>query len=345
MQSKNSAKPIKRGRGRPRKNQIQTNNKSNKSNIGTGTGTGTGTDGGIVLTTTNQKEVDDEIILHLPLSLKDIKKDISLKKSNDQENIQDTNIFTINDIHSDSNGSCEINDAYIYDLKEKIKEQEKSIKNLLKELDEYKSLVSGNEDYGENDLNQVNGTNNKKVTKMDIKLIDCKTGNPVIVEKTDIACWWCSYNFDNPPCFLPENYVNNTFYVFGCFCTFNCAITYNLNINDSSVWNRYSLLKKLYSLIYKTECNISLAPPREVFDKFGGILKYENYRKTCNKNMKEYRFIMPPMTSIIPLIEEGCTDNTKVNISLADINRRTSLRRTKPLPNTKNALFETFGIK
>ena len=331
MQSKNSAKPVKRGRGRPRKNQTQINNKSISSKK---ISNGTVTEGGTSIT--NQKDENDEIILHLPLSLKDISvKNLNVDQKNDNH---DTNIFTINDIHSDSNGdsNSEINDAYIFDLKEKIKEQEKSIKNLSKELDEYKLLVTDN---------AITGTNNKKVTKMDINLINCKTGNPVIVEKTNIACWWCSYNFDNPPCFLPENYANNTFCVFGCFCTFNCAIAYNLNINDSSVWNRYSLLKKLYTLIYKEECNISLAPPREVFEKFGGILKYDDYRKTCNKSMKEYRFIMPPMTSIIPLIEEGCSDRTKVNISLADINKRTSLRRTKPLPNTKNTLLETFGIK
>ena len=318
------SKLAKRGRGRPRKNQalnITTKPLSSKKD------------------NSSQKDGNnDEIILHLPLSLKDISNPTI--KNNDMlpENIQDQNIFTINDIHSDSSGNSnyEVNDAFIYDLKEKIKEQEKSIKHLSKELEQYKSMVSDS---------TVTGTNHKKVTKMNINLIDSKTGSPVIVEKTNIACWWCSYNFDNPPCFLPENYNNNIFYVFGCFCTFNCAIAYNLNINDSSVWNRYSLLKKLYYTIYKEECTIAIAPPREVFEKFGGVLKYEDYRKNCNKYIKEYRFIMPPMTSIVPLIEEGNNDHSKVNISLADINRRSSLKRTKPLPNNRNTLFETFGIK
>lgn len=335
-----SNQPSKRGRGRPRKSQsVKIEQKP--------------------VTVKKQEKIvlkdggnnDDEIILHLPISLKDISKD-----NNNSNNVfedpkkgiiipkqQDTNIFTINDIQSDSSGNssnCEVNDVYVYDLKQKIKEQEKSIKQLTKELEECKSLVSEN---------VIDGTNNRKVSKMNINLIDTTSGKQIIVDKTDIACWWCSYNFDSPPCFLPDNYINNTFHVFGCFCTFNCAAAYNLNINDASVWNRYSLLKKLYSIMCKkdddTDTVISTAPPREVFDKFGGTLKYADYRKTCTKNIKEYRFIMPPMTSIVPLIEEGQSDKTKVSISLADINKKTSLRRTKPLPNTKNTLFETFGIK
>ncbi|ARF09394.1 hypothetical protein Indivirus_1_17 [Indivirus ILV1] len=317
-------KSSKRGRGRPRKNQIITiQNKSATSKE----------------TSNKKEETHDEIILHLPISLKDIK-DIpnNEKKESISDNTQNQNIFTINDIQSESssNSSYEVNDAYVFDLKEKIKEQEKCINQLSKELDEYKSMINDS---------LVSGTNNKKVTKMDINLINSKTGIPIIVEKTNIACWWCSYNFDNPPCFLPENYTNNTFYVFGCFCTFNCACSYNLNINDSSVWNRYSLLKKLYGIIYKEECNILMAPPREVFEKFGGVLKYEDFRKNCNKYIKDYRFIMPPMTSIVPLIEEGYIDTSKISLSLADINKRTSIKRTKPLPNTKNNLFETFGVK
>jgi hypothetical protein len=51
------------------------------------------------------------------------------------------------------------------------------------------------------------------------------------------------------------------------------------------------------------------------------------------------------MTSIVPLIEEGNSDNTKVNISLADLNKKNILKRSKPLPNTKNTLFKTLGIK
>lgn len=322
-------KDSKRGRGRPRKNQSAT--VQNK----------------VIKKESTIESQNDDIILHLPISLKDINlennqdnQDSQDENSQGSQDNQNKNIFTINDINesSDSNNKSnyESNDIYVYDLKEKIKEQEKTINQLTIKLNEYKSAMT----------DSTSGINSKKVTKMNINLIDTKSGNPIVTEKTNIACWHCTHNFDNPPCFLPENYVNNTFYVMGCFCTFNCAISYNLNLNDSAVWNRYSLLKKLYYLIFKEECNINIAPPREAFEKFGGPLKYEDYRKGCNKVLKDYRFIMPPMTSIVPLIEEGVSHygDSKIGISLADI-KRTSIKRTKPLPSNKNTLFETFGIK
>lgn len=320
----------KRGRGRPRKNQVMSDIDKIKK------------DKQINSIKKYAKEIidndhDDEIILHLPITYKDIttiKNNNTLfdKKTDSSSNKQDTNIFTINDINSEPNSDSENND-----LKKKIFEQTQIIKNLEKELSNYKNLLTDN---------SAQGVNNRKVTKMNMELIDTKTGAPIICEKTDIVCWWCTYNFDTVPCFLPEKFIDNKFYVFGCFCTFNCAAAYNLNLNDSYIWNRYSLLKKLYYLIFKINDDIHIAPPREIFKKFGGPLSYEDFKKNCAKCLKEYRFIMPPMTSIIPLIEESYSDNTKVNISLADLNKKNSiLKRTKPLPNSKNTLFETLGIK
>jgi hypothetical protein len=180
---------------------------------------------------------------------------------------------------------------------------------------------------------------------MTLDFVHSQDGQTIIEEKTDIACWWCTYNFDTIPCFVPEKFYNNKYHVFGCFCSYNCAASYCLGMTDSFTWNRYGLLKKLYNTVYGNTESITIAPPREAFRKFGGTLSYEDYRKNCVRGSKEYRFIMPPMTSIVPLIEEGNTDVTKVNISLAEINKKTMLRRTKPLPSVRNNLFETLGIK
>ena len=345
----NHQQMTKRGRGRPRKNQVMVDIDKNKKNKI------------VQITKPTQKNIinkepDEEIILHLPISLKDLN---TLKQTNgtatanatstsvfehktttsSNNNNLNPNIFTINDINSDSdtdNSNYENNNIIISDLKQKIKNQEKLISGLQKEVSEYKSLFSEN---------ITNGINSRKVSKMNLNLIETNTGKSLVAEQTNIACWWCTHNFDTMPCFIPEKIINETYYVFGCFCSYNCAASYNLKMEDSYVWNRYSLLKKLYSLIYKTDNDISLAPPREVFSKFGGLLSYEEYKKNNKKCMKEYRFIMPPMTSIVPLIEEGCVDSTKVNVSLADLNKKNILRRNKPLPGVKNTLFETLGIK
>ena len=173
---------------------------------------------------------------------------------------------------------------------------------------------------------------------MNINLMSSSTGNLIVMEKTDIACWWCTHNFDTMPCFIPEKLLDNTYHVFGCFCSFNCAAAYNLQMENSYMWDRYSLLKKLCNTIQGNNNEITIAPQREVFTKFGGVLTYEEFRKNCRTCIKEYRFIMPPMTSIVPLIEEGYTDSTKVNVSLAELNKRGALRRKNPLPNVKNTL-------
>jgi len=51
---------------------------------------------------------------------------------------------------------------------------------------------------------------------------------------------------------------------------------------------------------------------------------------------------MPPMASIIPLVEETNIDSTRVSITMNDIKRNTKLKRTKPLPGVKENIFAKF---
>ncbi|ARF11219.1 hypothetical protein Klosneuvirus_1_76 [Klosneuvirus KNV1] len=322
-------KQFKRGRGRPRKNQIINYGDSGKNKQK------------VKIISSNDEE---PIILQLPISLKEfhtLKNNTIFEKESktNDETPEQANIFTINDIDNDSNSGSslyESDNLFVYELKKKIKDQEGTIKSLEKELNNYKDIL--------NDSN--NGLNNRKVSKMNINFINSNNGQQIIVEKTNIACWYCSYNFDTIPCFIPEKFYNDKYYVFGCFCTYNCAASYNLKMDDSAMWYRYSLLKKLYNTLYNNNNEISLAPPREAFDKFGGPLKYEDYLKNSIKCLKEFRFIMPPMTSIVPLVEEhNGLDSSKVNISLADLNKKKNVVRSKPLPNMKNTLLETLVFK
>ena len=217
-----------------------------------------------------------------------------------------------------------------------IKQQEEKIKNLENEVKEYKSLLD----------EKINtGFIEKRVSKMNINFIDNKSGEQKILDCVDICCWWCTYEFDTLPCFIPEKYDDGKYYVFGCFCSFNCAASYNINTNDYKIWERYSLLKKLYNKIHNTNEDISLAPDRETLKKFGGPLTIDEFRKNNNICEKEYRFIMPPMVSIIPLIEETFKDNVKfrkIKSFWSDDNL--VLKRNKPLPNTKSNLIDTLGI-
>lgn len=340
----------KRRRGRPRKNQImqqiikKKRGRKPKDNSST--------------TKTSVSVLEDEIVLHLPITMDDVLKygkvvgdnlsETSTTKSTSNDTNNKTklsaspqNIFTLTDISygSSSSSNNSPNDSENYDesyknLLEKIKSQEKLIKELHDEITNYKNITN-------------NGLIERKAIKLNTDFIDMRTGKQVFLDKTDIACWWCTYIFDTMPCVLPEKFTDNTYYVFGCFCSYNCAMAYNLDMDDYKVWDRIALIKTLYNSLYEKDIDIiPPAPPRECLQKFGGYMTMEDFRKCSLKNDKEYRLIMPPMKSIVPSIEENCKNNNFINKIKGTSNSLDNLvlRRTKPLPNSKNMLFETMGL-
>ncbi len=344
----------KRKRGRPRKNQTVSVHTEKKGTALT------------QKTTAKEKsknkkvshENNEEIILHLPINMGDIEEICMSKKEvnnnietntvidettekadgnkNSSSSIQDTNIFTIADMSYDSTSSDSTDDEHIIDLKNKIREQEELIDKLEAKLKECNNII--NEQL-------YAGVLDKKVVEMDIKFVNIKDGKQIVSDKTDVACWWCTYNFDTMPCYIPEKYNDGKYYVFGCFCSFNCAAAFNSDIDDYKVSERYSLIKKLYNTIYDTNEDIHIADDKRVLQKFGGPVSIKNYRKNIKYLNKEYRVIMPPMISMVPLVEQNYKDN--YNTSGARFQNSTDnlvLKRSKPLPNTRNTLMDTMGI-
>jgi len=315
----------KRGRGRPRKNQMNGIDIEKKKNK---------------LSNDVDKKEEEPIILHMPNITKDDLCCPDIFSKHDSDYVSQENAFTIDDVESTSSSEESIGDINtIKELKSVVKYQNKEIESLKKELEEYKKLSeqTSNVEYYK--------MNERKIYKIDLKLIHVEDGRKIVVEKTNIPCWWCTYNFDNFPCFLPVKYYEDEYHVFGCFCSVRCVITYNMNMTDYNVWDRHGLILKMYKeLIDSNSCIASTpAPPREAFEKFGGKETYEGYRNTVGGYIKEYRLILPPMTSITPIIEETYKDTFKVGIKLSDIKKK-SMARTKPLPNNKNKLITNLAI-
>lgn len=332
-------------RGRPRKTLPFEKNKLNLNSV--------------------TKEVEEEIVLHLPITKLDIQKylndvsdtdyventeniDTNIFSKNKDNKHQDTdvtdveaNIFTITDITCGNSSSDDSNyfNEKMDGLVNRLKEQELLINSLKSQLDDSHKKLK---------LRDDSGVIEKRITKMNINFISVVDGKQILAEKTDIACWWCTYNFNTVPCFLPEKFVDDTYCVFGCFCSYNCAAAYNVfELDDYSVSNRYSLLKRLYNTVYKCNDEISfLVEKRNIFQKFGGTLSYEKYRENCITNSKDYRFVMPPMKAIIPFIEEESKDfhviKHKVNTASSD--DELVLKRTKVLPNARNNVIESMGL-
>jgi hypothetical protein len=195
-----------------------------------------------------------------------------------------------------------------------------------------------------------------KVYPIDLKLFDL-SNNILIPVKTNICCWWCTYNFDNLPTYLPEKYSNNTFYVSGCFCSFNCAGAYNLNLSDNKIWERYSLLKQLYYFINKekilsiNDIEINISGPKELLEKFGGPMKIDEYRKNSKILGREYHKLIPPFLPNNYGFEEVTNSKTNKNINLNSIlnsnckNDNIIIKRNKPLNNIASKLIETYVVE
>ena len=143
--------------------------------------------------------------------------------------------------------------------------------------------------------------------------------NNISNKKSD--CFWCTYDFNSPPCYIPEKKIKKTIYVYGCFCSPECAAAYlfNQQLDTSTRWERYSLLNGLYTTIYNYKKNIKLAPnPHYLLEKFYGNLTIEEYRKTFSQN-KLLMLLDKPLTQVIPEIYE---DNNEFNKKIVDNNTK-----------------------
>ena len=165
------------------------------------------------------------------------------------------------------------------------------------------------------------------------------------------ACFWCTYEFDNPAVHIPKQYNGDCLEVYGCFCSPECALSYlkNEQIDDSTKWERYSLLNNVYSKIYDYEKNIKPAPnPHYMLDKYYGNLSIQQYRKLLSKE-RIYMVVDKPMTKILPELYEENNEIPNVYNNLLDKTKQTNvknfrLKRSQTKQTKSNALSNTFNL-
>jgi len=321
----------KRGRGRPRKSEsINTEEKKTKTT-----------------TKRSKKKKQSEIILQIPITMKDVSqfkgntdsssdkttKNIFAPKESSTEH-HDNNIFTLTDVSNSSSERYNAFDPNSKTLVKKLQEKERVINNLKNELKEFKGTV-----------NFYSGRD-KIVIPMDLNLVDAEDGKTVVVDNTDKCCWWDHHSFNNTPCFIPEKFQNNKYFVFGCFCSYSCAAAYNVNtINDYKVSDRYSLMKQLYNIIFANTNDINIASSWLILKKYGGHMSIEEFRLSNKKGARDYVVTIPPLFYTAPTITSESKDkmvHSKNNNSSDSDNL--VLKRSKPLPRAKNTLMETMGL-
>lgn len=231
--------------------------------------------------------------------------------------------------------------------------------------EEYDLLYEGNGENARKDVKDVKDV--KEMKDIHVKLKKLKISlfkNMAFMDKKS-ACFWCTYDFDNPECYIPRYEMDGAIHGYGSFCRPECAAAYLMkeNLDDSTKFERYHLLNHIYSKIYDYKRNIKPAPnPYYMLDKYYGNLTIQEYRKLL-KSDHLLLVIDKPLTRILPELhednEEFLTNIYGVTTTAAATHTKTSTTATmkqgvykvrrqsdKPVGPTKsNILKEHFGIK
>jgi hypothetical protein len=216
------------------------------------------------------------------------------------------------------------------------------------------TLKMQNEDYFKNDICETESCDNDSYVcnkKNDLKDLWKKLKNLEYslhlnnISDKKSACFWCTYEFDNPPIYIPKHFIKDSYHVYGCFCSPECATAYLMeeNIDSSTKFERYHLLNHIYSKIYDYTKNIKPAPkPYYLLEKFYGNLNIQEYRSLL-KNDRLFLVVDKPLTRILPELHE---DNDDFIINNKIIPSNTYQVKKKLNKQTKHTILnEKFGLQ
>jgi hypothetical protein len=178
-----------------------------------------------------------------------------------------------------------------------------STNNICQKCSSNMDIDNDNENENEDDCIDVKYINSK-LKKLKLQLY--KNSNP----DKNSACFWCTYDYDNQPCYIPKHEIDGELYGYGSFCRPECAVAYLMkeNLDDSTKFERYHLLNQIYSKVYNYKKNIKPAPnPYFLLEKFYGNLTIQEYRKLL-KTEHMLLIIDKPMTRILPELHEDNED-------------------------------------
>ena len=246
----------------------------------------------------NQTINKRNIILHLKCRSDDIKNDYFISNNEYTPNIENIESYSMNG----ASKTAELSFELLPSNKNTVTE---------KKIETATFTVEKEKDNQELCNNCFKDTNIKQVWNK-LRQLELNLHNNVVDKKAN--CFHCTYNFDNPPVFIPKFEINGTYQVYGCFCTPECAVSYLMNetIDTSTKFERYHLINHLYGKIYNYTKSIKPAPsPYYMLEKFYGNLSIEEYRKLL-KNERLILVVDKPLTRILPELHE---DNNEYMIN------------------------------
>tara|TARA_B110000008_G_scaffold119071_1_gene121762 strand:- start:1315 stop:2313 length:999 start_codon:yes stop_codon:yes gene_type:complete len=286
--------------------------------------------------TINMKE---NIILHLKCKTSDLTNN-KMNISDYCPNLENPEAYTI---HSNIKSS-QLTYQELYDVST---ENNQNVK--LNVNHNFTSNLDSNENPKQNKQSESSKNDMKKIWNKLEKLKVNLRSNTASDKKS--ACFWCTYEFDNPAIFIPKQYNMNLLEVYGCFCSPECAVAYlkSEDIDNSRKWERYTLLNNIYSKIFDYEKNIKPAPnPFYTLDKYYGNLTIDEYRKLL-QNERILMVVDKPMTKVLPELYEENNEIPFINNNLLDnTHNNTSdkfrLKRTTQKPSKKVSIVDSFNL-
>lgn len=263
---------------------------------------------------------EEQLVLYLPsFDDEQSEKTSLIKKEVDQQTENNFTSFdsSINSSIDSCIDSCSEDDEIFSHLSDKnslkrddlFDKKKINLEKLLEEIQKRDSMINNLKmrlkDKSIFNENTLTLTKENKKQLINLNLISINKNKINICEKTNIACWWCTYNFDTQPLFMPDHYKNNIYFVFGNYCSFSCMLAYNENMDDYRKGVRTALIKQLYREMFNCDdMNIKSAGPRELLDKFGGPMHITKYRDSNIVSRKTFKITIPPQIPLISDLEE-----------------------------------------
>jgi len=185
-------------------------------------------------------------------------------------------------------------------------------------------------------------------TSLDTRLRDLKVQLYKQTINKQAACFWCTYEFDSPACYIPRSMENDDIVGYGSFCCPECAVAYLFKetLDDAVRFERYSMLNYIYGKVYKYTRNIRAAPdPHYLLEKFYGNLSITEYRKMIGS---EHVLVQldKPISRLMPEIHsEGATSTTTGDTLMGSKYCVKRESEKKKGPSKKSLIAGHFGIQ
>jgi hypothetical protein len=270
----------------------------------------------------NIKETKPNVILHLKCSLKDLHSNSAMSSDIQSYNFQNQLPLSYDILNTESTIYCQN-----YSINDNI-------------LINQNKFTDNNIDYDDNSNNE----SDIRETWKKLKVLQHNLHINNICNKKS-ACFWCTYDFDNPPIYIPKHFIKDSYHVYGCFCSPECATAHLMeeNIDSSSKFERYHLINHIYSKIYDYKKNIKPAPnPFYMLDKYYGNLTIQEYRALL-RNERLFLIVDKPLTRILPELHED-NDDFIINNKIIPSNTYQIKRKLQKKTKT-NILSERFGLQ